>query len=179
MRVGKHDRVLDRRPLFPALIAIIGRGRDASALCKIDLGKPHRLPGEKQALADCGQLEGGNGVRRHPYRVAEENLHAWAIGKVLTHFTNSEYHSRMAQTITSIEGLVKALGGTTAVADWLGVQPSAVSMWIDRGHIPPGWHLRLFLRCAEKGVTVDLGLFGIGKPAAPQGRKPPDNHRAA
>lgn len=63
--------------------------------------------------------------------------------------------------VGTVRELVEVLGGTSAVARWLGIQPSAVSMWIERDHIPPGWHLRLFLECTSRGLVVDLALFGL------------------
>jgi len=63
--------------------------------------------------------------------------------------------------ITSIEGLIAALGGDTAVAAWLGVSQPAVANWKARGDIPGGWHMRLFARVVQMGMTIDPAVFGL------------------
>jgi hypothetical protein len=65
--------------------------------------------------------------------------------------------------IETIEHLIEALGGSTRVAEWAGMADhSGVSQWISRGVIPSGWHLRLYLQCCRRGLSVDwqkvLGL---------------------
>ncbi len=67
----------------------------------------------------------------------------------------------MSKKIDTIASLVDALGGPSAVADWLGISQSAVSNWIMRDEIPPGWHLRLYLKSEELGWRVDPRLFGL------------------
>jgi hypothetical protein len=67
----------------------------------------------------------------------------------------------MNQPITSIDELVTAFGGPTALGDWLGVGASAVSNWQARGNIPTGWHLRLYLECERRKLPVDLAVFGF------------------
>ncbi len=57
--------------------------------------------------------------------------------------------------ITTIEELVDALGGPSAVADWLGISQPAVSNWITRNYIAPGWHGRLIVECLRLGLRVD------------------------
>jgi len=63
--------------------------------------------------------------------------------------------------IQSIEGLVSALGGDTAVAAWLGVSQPAIANWKVRGEIPGGWHMRLFARVVGMGLTIDPAVFGL------------------
>jgi len=67
----------------------------------------------------------------------------------------------MEKHITSIEGLVDALGGTGPTAEFIGREDSAVSNWKARGFIPPGWHLRLFLELSRRGFTVAPSVFDL------------------
>jgi len=64
-------------------------------------------------------------------------------------------------TITTIDDLVTALGGDTALADWLGISQPAVANWKVRGSIPPGWHLRILARLRREGRTIDPSVFGL------------------
>lgn len=63
--------------------------------------------------------------------------------------------------IETVSQLVKAFGGTVALAKWAGVTPSVVSNWKERGHIPTGWHLRLYLECKQRKLNVSPALFGL------------------
>jgi hypothetical protein len=63
--------------------------------------------------------------------------------------------------IKTVSQLVKAFGGTVALARWAGVTPSVVSNWKERGHIPTGWHLRLYLECKQRKLEVLPTLFGL------------------
>jgi len=67
----------------------------------------------------------------------------------------------MPKRIETVAQLVDALGGTTAVANWLDVVPSTISNWKEHGQIPPGWHLQLYLECQRRELCVAPGLFGI------------------
>jgi predicted SpoU family rRNA methylase len=74
--------------------------------------------------------------------------------------------------IETVSQLVKAFGGTVALAKWAGVTPSVVSNWKERGHIPTVWHLRLYLECKQRKLEVLPKLFGLvgkgnGKPPRP------------
>ena len=78
----------------------------------------------------------------------------------------------MTKRIETVAQLVKAFGGTGKLAEWADVVPSTVSNWKDQGHIPPGWHLRLYLECQRRKINVSPELFGIEeKPKS--GAKPP------
>lgn len=57
--------------------------------------------------------------------------------------------------IDTVDGLIDALGGTGAVADWAELDASAVSHWRRLNVIPPGWHFRLFAWSEECGLCVD------------------------
>ena len=63
--------------------------------------------------------------------------------------------------IRTIDMLIDALGGDTAVAAWLNISQPAVANWKQRGVIPPGWHMRLFARVIGMGQTVDPAIFGL------------------
>jgi hypothetical protein len=63
--------------------------------------------------------------------------------------------------INSIDELVDALGGPKAIATWLGISQAAVSLWKSRGHIPPGWHIRLYAAALRRGKSVNPAVFGI------------------
>lgn len=67
----------------------------------------------------------------------------------------------MNHRIASIDDLIAAFGGTTALGDWLGVGASAVSNWQARGNIPTGWHLRIYLECERRRIPIDLAVFGF------------------
>jgi predicted SpoU family rRNA methylase len=63
--------------------------------------------------------------------------------------------------IETVEQLVAAFGGTFKLAKWADVVPSTVSNWKEQGHIPPGWHLRLYLECQQRNLNVSKKLFGL------------------
>lgn len=56
----------------------------------------------------------------------------------------------------SVKELVKALGGTGAVATGLGVGAPAVSMWIARGVVPWRHHGALLKLAGAAGVALTL-----------------------
>lgn len=74
---------------------------------------------------------------------------------------NLHMSSDMPKHIETVAQLVSALGGTTAVANWLDVVPSTISNWKEHGQIPTGWHLQLYLECQRRELSVAPGLFGI------------------
>lgn len=69
----------------------------------------------------------------------------------------------MTYDITSIHQLVEALGGDSAVAEWLGISQPAVGMWKSRDCIGSGWHLRLLAEARRRGLTVDPRVFGLSE----------------
>ena len=80
----------------------------------------------------------------------------------------------MEKKIVTVDRLINALGGPTAVGKWLGIKQSAVSNWSLRGEIPPGWHLRLYMEAQKRGFRVDDELFGlevVGRPAVGSAKK--------
>jgi hypothetical protein len=63
--------------------------------------------------------------------------------------------------IRTITALIDALGGDTAVANWLGISQPAVANWKVRGHIPTGWHLRIAARLSKEKKAIDPAVFGL------------------
>lgn len=74
-------------------------------------------------------------------------------------------HAGMIE-ITTIDALIDALGGDTAVANWLGISQPAVANWKVRGQIASGWHLRILARLKQEGRRVDPALFGLSREEA-------------
>lgn len=52
----------------------------------------------------------------------------------------------------TVAELIKALGGTAEVATQIGVRPSAVSQWIEKGAIPPRRVFAVWRLAREKRV---------------------------
>lgn len=83
--------------------------------------------------------------------------------------------------LDTIEAVIDALGGDTAVAKWLDISQPAVANWKVRGHIPRGWHYRLVLRLQRMGYAIapevlgltddDLSSDPLVRPEARAGRK--------
>lgn len=63
--------------------------------------------------------------------------------------------------ITSIETLVKSLGGPNELGDAFGISQEAVSNWSVRGNIPGGWHVQLYALAGRKGLTIDPKVFNL------------------
>lgn len=61
--------------------------------------------------------------------------------------------------LKSVADIVKAFGGTFALAEWAGVVPSAVSNWVAKDYIPPGWHYRMYRELVARGFDVDEAVF--------------------
>lgn len=72
--------------------------------------------------------------------------------------------------LRTVEAVVAAFGGTKETAEWAGLGESAISNWIARGFIPPGWHYRISEELKKQDMEVDPQVFGQ-KPMA-QGRDP-------
>lgn len=67
-------------------------------------------------------------------------------------------------TLESIQDVIDALGGPSALADMLDVTQQAVSMWKVRGEIPAGWHYRLHVEALRRGHQIDPAVFGLFDP---------------
>ena len=68
--------------------------------------------------------------------------------------------------LRTVQDVVDAFGGTKATAEWADVGMSAVSNWIEREHIPPGWHYRIVLHLGPR-FEIDPGVFGFVKDDPP------------
>ena len=84
----------------------------------------------------------------------------YSLAPLLTNFTLSEFNHLMAHRIKrTIADVVDAFGGTKALATWTGTGESAISNWIARGEIPPGWHYRLHMEAIGRGFEIDPSVF--------------------
>lgn len=75
------------------------------------------------------------------------------------------------RTLKTVEQVIEAFGGTSATAEWAGVGPSAVSNWISKGFIPPGWHFRMSDHFAGSGLTVSRDVFSKREEERPRRRE--------
>lgn len=75
------------------------------------------------------------------------------------------------RVLKSVNEIIAILGGPTAVADRFNIGQSAVSNWIMRGEIPPGWHLRIYLEAEKRDMEIDPEVFGIDQETAPAAKK--------
>lgn len=82
----------------------------------------------------------------------------------------------MKRTLSTVEEVIFALGGPTAVASAFGVTQPAVSNWILRNEIPAGWHLRVYVKLRELGHRVHPQVFGLESLDALEG--PPERPRS-
>ena len=73
----------------------------------------------------------------------------------------TRYTSATHYDIKTATGLVDALGGEDAVAKEFGVTPQSVRAWGISGHIPNGWHLRLFAWVCVINKTISPSVFGF------------------
>lgn len=64
------------------------------------------------------------------------------------------------RVLQTVEDVVDAFGGTTEAAEWAGIGKSAVSNWLAKGFIPPGWHFRMADHFADKGIVLSRTVFG-------------------
>lgn len=63
--------------------------------------------------------------------------------------------------ITSMHEVVKALGGTSAVARLTGRKPQNVSNWKASGHFPPNTFTTLTKALEDRGCTAPPSLWRI------------------
>ena len=63
--------------------------------------------------------------------------------------------------LETVDALVEALGGTTAVAAIIGVGPSTVSNWRTWNRIPPRLFFKIEDEALRRGLAVDRRLFGF------------------
>jgi hypothetical protein len=63
--------------------------------------------------------------------------------------------------IETIDDLIEAYGGASALGEKLGITQEAVSMWRARGEIPGGWHMELFVDARVRGWDLAPCVFGF------------------
>ena len=70
--------------------------------------------------------------------------------------------------ISSLDDLIKKLGGPKVVAARCGVVASAVSNWLSRGRLPDrvSIHNELRAAAAEQGLDVSEAVFSVREKAA-------------
>jgi hypothetical protein len=62
----------------------------------------------------------------------------------------------LARRARGIRSIIRAFGSPKALADWCGVEPSAVNNWLTEGLIPPGLHPARSV-CARTGRSSCSG----------------------
>lgn len=63
--------------------------------------------------------------------------------------------------LTSVDEIIEALGGTSAVAGLAGVGQSAVSNWRSRGRIPPEKFMIFTEALGKAGKEAQPSVFGF------------------
>ena len=65
--------------------------------------------------------------------------------------------------VVTVTGLIRAMGGVDACAEYLGASPAQVASW-PTSDVPTGWHFRLHWRLMQKGYAVDpVALSWVAK----------------
>lgn len=67
----------------------------------------------------------------------------------------------MQKILRTVRDVVDLFEGPTELARWASIKTSAVCNWVDRGEIPPGWHLRLAIEANRRGATIHHTVFGL------------------
>jgi hypothetical protein len=75
---------------------------------------------------------------------------------------------RSFMMIETINDLIEAYGGASALGEKLGITQEAVSMWRARGEIPGGWHMELFVDGRSRGWEMAPSVFGFHDPDSAQ-----------
>jgi hypothetical protein len=63
--------------------------------------------------------------------------------------------------IATVFGLLEEFGGFKQVADEYDQPEAVVRGWAVSGHVPNGWHLRMFARLCAREKTVNPAIFGF------------------
>jgi hypothetical protein len=63
------------------------------------------------------------------------------------------------RTLTTVDEVVDALGGTKKCADHLGLRMSAISNWRAARRIPGHWHKRLRREFLDRDMLIDDSVF--------------------
>jgi hypothetical protein len=69
------------------------------------------------------------------------------------------------RTLTTVDEVVDALGGTSAAARHLGVTPAAVSNWRAARRIPGQWHKLLRRDFLDRDMIIDDSVFDDPAPS--------------
>ncbi len=77
--------------------------------------------------------------------------------------------------LTTIDGVVRALGGRERTADLAGVGPTAVSNWKRAGRIARSNYPWMIAALHEAGMTAPASLWGMKVPKAKREKKPSRN----
>lgn len=84
----------------------------------------------------------------------------------------------MIKRLETVDQVIDALGeartkgaNNRVVAQWLGLNASAVCNWRERQSIPSGWHLRFYLEAKSRGMEIAPEVFGLEPDARSQGAK--------
>lgn len=74
----------------------------------------------------------------------------------------------MIKRLETVDQVIDALGqartkgaNNRIVAEWLGLNASAVCNWRERQSIPSGWHLRFYLEAQRRGMEIMPEVFGL------------------
>jgi hypothetical protein len=71
----------------------------------------------------------------------------------------SPHTVQLTEPLASVAAVVRAFGGTKAMAQFAGVGMPAVSKWISQGWIPPGWHWRFDCEARRLGFAIDPVVY--------------------
>lgn len=63
------------------------------------------------------------------------------------------------EPVTTVAGLIGALGGAHEVADHFGIGVDHVGRWARVEFIPSGWHLRLVRWAGARGISIHPSIF--------------------
>jgi hypothetical protein len=174
MCVTEFMRFLKRNKVFALLILIICVGPDVGRFSKRALLYPQCIASELQPHCDRQLIAPFRFPLGHNTPSPSKRTR-----RTLTRSRRMKYLHNMKsdprKRIDTVAELVTAFGGTFALARWADVVPSTVSNWKEQNHIPPGWHLRLYLECENRNLKVSPTLFGLaakdnGKPPRPSKR---------
>jgi hypothetical protein len=155
--------------VFPLLILIICVGPNVGRFSKRALLYPQCIARELQPHCDRQLIAPFRFPLSHNTPSPSKRTR-----RALTRSRRMKYLHTMKsdprKRIDTVADLVTAFGGTFALARWADVVPSTVSNWKEQNHIPPGWHLRLYLECQQRKLNVSPKLFGLAD--TPNARRP-------
>jgi hypothetical protein len=74
---------------------------------------------------------------------------------------------KRTRLITDVAAVVEAFGGNFATARLTRLQPTAISMWIDRQYIPPSWQPFITAQLSARGLRAAPSVFGVTEDGRP------------